>query len=168
MSENETLHQLTLFVGDFLVSPSLMQVSSKHRMTIAGSGPSSGESYASYDPHTSCWKTSQASLDGGLQVYSETLPRSGTMRNGKLYPLQPLVPRTLGRESLLWPTLTKSDGAMRLRFSIEALTKRHYNQTPGGGQCILNEEMAAFFDLSPTPTFCEWMMGFPLNWTCSE
>jgi hypothetical protein len=48
----------------------------------ADSGLNSLESFARFDPETSSWKTRQCSLDGGLESYSETWPRWGTMRCG--------------------------------------------------------------------------------------
>ncbi len=70
----------------------------------ADSGASMPEPLASYDPATSSWRTSQLSLDGGLTEFSETWPRSGTMRNGKCFP-PPMSERpTSGNDSGLWPT----------------------------------------------------------------
>ena len=62
-------------------------------------------SLARYDRDTSLWKTSQLCLDGGLETFSETWPRSGMMRSGTAYRLPPLVRLTKGTASGLWPTL---------------------------------------------------------------
>ena len=161
------LNQLTLFVGGSRVNRSLTQVCEMHRMMLGGYGPSFSESFANYDRDSSSWKTCQVSWEGDLRLFSGTLPKSGMMRNGKLYRRRRLAPHRFERESLLWPTPTKSD-AMRLRFSIESLTKRYHNPHKRGGQAILNEELAAMFGCSPTPIFYEWLMGFPLNWTLVE
>lgn len=40
-------------------------------------------SLARYDPDTRSWRTAQFSLLGGLELFSETWPRWGTMRNGE-------------------------------------------------------------------------------------
>lgn len=61
-------------------------------------------SLASFDPDTSSWRTSQLSLLGGLDEFSETWPRSGMTRNGTAYRLQPLAPLTGGTGSGLLPT----------------------------------------------------------------
>lgn len=61
-------------------------------------------SLARYDRDTSLWKTSQLCLDGGLETFSETWPRSGMMRSGTAYRLPPLVRLTKGTVSGLWPT----------------------------------------------------------------
>src|SRR5690606_35527329 len=76
----------------------------------AGSGRSTPESFASYDPATSSWRTSQHSLFGGLSEFSETWPRSGTMRSGIAYPRPPLAPRTSVTGSSLSPVGPNSDG----------------------------------------------------------
>jgi hypothetical protein len=63
--------------------------------TIVGYGPSSPEPFASYDPASSSWRTSQASLwEAEWTPYSETWPSSGMTRNGRAFPRRPLVPRT--------------------------------------------------------------------------
>jgi hypothetical protein len=61
-----------------------------------GCGPSSPGSLARYDRGTSSWRTSQLCLDGDWERFSETWPRSGTMRSGIAYPLPPLAHRTYG------------------------------------------------------------------------
>ena len=60
----------------------------------AGSGLSLPGSFASYDPDSLSWKTYQHCLDGGLETYSETWPRAGTMRDGTAYLHKPLAPLT--------------------------------------------------------------------------
>jgi hypothetical protein len=71
---------------------------------VADYGQSSRGSLAKFDRATSSWKTLQCSLVEGLDVFSETWPRSGMMRNGTAYQLPPLVRLTGGIESGLWPT----------------------------------------------------------------
>lgn len=57
-------------------------------------GRSSPESLATFDPATRSWRTSQLCLDGGLETFSATWPRSGIASNGIAYRLPPLVPLT--------------------------------------------------------------------------
>lgn len=61
-------------------------------------------SFARYDRDSSLWKTPQCSLLEGLDVFSETWPRWGTMRNGACWELMTLAPRTNEIESGLLPT----------------------------------------------------------------
>jgi hypothetical protein len=74
-----------------------------------GSGPSMPESFASYDPATSLWRTSQLSLVGDLEPFLETWPRAGMTRNGIAFPLLPLAPLTAATGSSSWPTPTVRD-----------------------------------------------------------
>jgi hypothetical protein len=92
-------------------------------------GASSLESFASYDPDTSSWRTSQHSLLGGLETFSETWPRSGMVRGGTAYPLPPSAPLTDETGSLSWPTPNtigyRSDGELRL-LAIRCATREEY------------------------------------------
>ena len=82
--------------ADFLASPSVSRVIARQAKTSATSGPSGLTSFAKFDPDTSCWKTFrgcyQPRVDGSLETYSETFPRSGLMRNGTLYQRQASEP----------------------------------------------------------------------------
>ena len=54
-------------------------------MTRATSGLNSQGSFAFFDPATRSWRTSAATLDSGFPMFSGTLPKRGSMRNGWLY-----------------------------------------------------------------------------------
>ena len=62
--------------------------------SAAGSGGSSTESFASFDPDSLSWRTSQLSVLGDSPEFSGRWPRSGTMRSGIAYPLKPSAPLT--------------------------------------------------------------------------
>ena len=66
-------------------------------------------SLAKYDRDSCSWKTRQCSLLGGLDEFSETWPKWGSMRDGEFLELS--MPATLmdGKEYGLWPTPRKSD-----------------------------------------------------------
>lgn len=51
----------------------------------AGYGARWPESLAKYDPDTRSWRTAQYSLLGGLDEFSETWPRWGTMQNAEFW-----------------------------------------------------------------------------------
>jgi hypothetical protein len=72
--------------------------------TTDGSGPSSPDAFAYYDPDTSSWRTSQGSLFEEWATFSETWPLSGMTQSGQAYLRPPLVPRTFDGESSSWPT----------------------------------------------------------------
>lgn len=59
---------------------------------------------ANYDPSTSSWRTSQRCFLGGWETFSETWPRSGMMRSGIAFQLQPLVRLTDETAYGYWPT----------------------------------------------------------------
>lgn len=73
---------------------------------------------ARFDRDTSTWRTPQSSLLEGLDEYSETWPRWGSMRNGESWERQTLGPITSAIESGLWPTPNcagyRSDGELLL------------------------------------------------------
>ena len=73
-------------------------------------GDSMPASLASYDPASSSWRTSQACFLSEWEPFSETWPRSGTMRRGTAYPLPPLAPLTDEIGSGLLPTPNTMDG----------------------------------------------------------
>ena len=72
--------------------------------SAADCGPSSPGSLARYDRATHSLKTWQLCLDGEWETFSATLPRSGSMRSGELFPLPTWAPRTAASASGLWPT----------------------------------------------------------------
>ena len=60
---------------------------------------------ASWNPTRDCWETSQGDLLSGLSdVFSETWPRSGSMRSGTAYERPTSEPLTDGSASSLLPT----------------------------------------------------------------
>lgn len=77
--------------------------------------------FAKYDRATSSWKTAQRSLVEDLELYSETWPKSGTMRNGVCWEQVTLERRITESESGYWvgtPTaewaLGQTDSRVRL------------------------------------------------------
>lgn len=92
------------------VSPTVQPESGKVPPTIVTSGLSSSESFASFGPDGSWLKMSQdyyqVMMDGSLEPFLGTWPRSGTMRNGNAFRRRPLVRRIFGTGSTSWPTPT--------------------------------------------------------------
>jgi hypothetical protein len=122
------------------------------------SGASMPVSLANYDPGSSSWKTSQGCLISGWEPFSETWPRSGTMRRGIAYPLPPLAPIIGETVSGLLPTPTTSEhtgpghaaqGGMNLRTFVASFP------TPTAKANMMAPSMqkwAAHRNLWPTPT----------------
>ena len=68
------------------------------------SGRNTGALLAKYDPASSSWRTFQACLVSGWQLFSESFPRSGSMRSGTVSQLAPSAPLTDEIGSGLLPT----------------------------------------------------------------
>ena len=124
--------------------------------------------------------------------------RSGTMRNGTVYPLPPLAPLTAGTESGLWPTPRAQDskhaaatewelttahagtvGSLRVQVikrswpTPNAGLEKHSTNGPYWENRIAKKrqrdiQMAVYQQTGSgalNPTWVEWLMGFPLEWT---
>lgn len=149
---------------------------------------------ARFDLDTSSWRTSQHSLLGGLEEFSGTWPRSGTMQSGTAYQLTPLVPRIDETASGLWPTPTVAGGGNPPGRLIRR--GNHYVR-PSGKKAHLGLDQAVKLWPSPTardtkgrdancreggpslpevlfrqtgsgrlnPPWVEWLMGFPIGHT---
>ncbi len=124
-------------------------------------GSSMPESLASYDLDSQSWKTSALSLFGDSIEFSGALPKSGMMRNGKIYAL-PMSARPIdGNESGLLPTPTKSDCAAR-----RPSKNWDGNDLPSVMWVICGgKENLSKPPLKLHPEFVEWLMGYPLGWT---
>jgi hypothetical protein len=81
----------TLSQRDSLASRGQSQEAEREPRTNDGSGLTSSDWFARYDPEASSWKTSQVSFMEELNTFSETWPRSGSMRNGQVFEHQTLV-----------------------------------------------------------------------------
>jgi predicted DNA-binding protein YlxM (UPF0122 family) len=104
-----------------------------------GCGESSPGSFASYDPTTCSWRTSQLSVFGGLDEFSATWPRSGMTRSGTAFLLSPSAPLTCATASSSLPTPTASHAG--------------WNRSPSRGAKVrLSLERMASTGLWPTPT----------------
>jgi hypothetical protein len=90
----------------------------------AACGPNTPGSFAWYDRDSQLWRTWQHSLLGGLIEFSETWPRAGMTRNGTAFRLWPLVPRTSGIESFLWPTPNVPNGGRSVPEDADWTTPR--------------------------------------------
>lgn len=99
----------TLSQQDFLANRGQSQDSEKELMTNDGSGLLSSDWFAKYDHEASSWRTSQVSFMEELNTFSETWPRSGSMRNGQVFEHQMLAHPIAERGSLSWATATALD-----------------------------------------------------------
>ena len=130
-------------------------------------GESSQGFLASFDPITSSWRTPQLLLTGDLEEFLQTLPRSGSMRNGQLRVRAPWVPHTHGKGCSLWPTLLRPNGGRSVPQDAN-WTSGATAYTKDGRKIQVGVESAVRRVFGPgpvNPEFAEWLMGFPIGWT---
>ena len=164
---------LTWFLA---VSPARTSAPPGRETGLPESGADSGwkwrESSVKYDQASASWKTRQCSLLGGLETYSETWPRWGTMRNGECWGRQTWERRTSETGSGLLPTpLASNTKAHHMRGADKGKQRvpRSYLRWPtptksdggGGPGCSgraggLNLRTAVTF---PTPLARDWKNG---------
>lgn len=121
----------------------------------AASGVRWRELFAMWSRPASMWRTLQRSLDGGLGSYSETWPRSGSMRSGMCSARQKLALGTSGKESgSLLPTPSGVNGGTNNtmgRVDEWGGSSNPLRGTVIGSMCL--------------PEFEELVMGWPIGWT---
>jgi len=148
-------------------------------------------SFVKYDPATSLWRTHQCSLLGGLDEFLETWPQWGLMRDGECWEQRTLEQTIRGTESGLspngvdsfhTPNTTELDGGSNSRKALKKKLEKY--PTPNTGMyrnlnynkelCIKRAEkhqtdlaMVSImkFGGQLNPTWVEWLMGWPLQWT---
>lgn len=140
---------------------------------------------ALYDRDSCSWRTSQACLAlppqeslGQFQEYLETWPRSGSMRNGKVYRRPPLVPLTYEIEYSYLPTPQANLGKFeRVSQMAKGQVVSWFNQEstgfrPSGARIgsslawcreFIQEHLRTGGELNPE--WLEALMGFPIGWT---
>ena len=134
----------------------------------ADSGTPCGGSFTKYDPATSSWRTSQRCFFEGLEPFSETWPRWGSMRGGECWELPTLEARNPANASGLWPTLKASDGdqysknyayfvrRQKIAPDLPVIVALNTPPTPLGYFGRIN------------PAWAEWLMGWPTGWTAFD
>jgi len=136
---------------------------SKKEPALASSLNSS-ESFAQYDPNTSCWKTSQPLFPKDSTPFSDRWPRQGMTRNGLAFRLAMWEPSIsgIGGGSLPTPTAREhKDSGPNVNYQ-----KLKDKSRLSGVLVIWRRESGATGD--PTylnPSFVEEMMGYPVGWT---
>jgi hypothetical protein len=131
------------------------------------SGTSTPELLASYDRDSQSWKTSALSLFEGSIPYSGALPRSGTMRNGRIY-APPMSERpTDGNACGYLPTPCKSDGE---HFGKEKWIFNSRAKRLSDGRAPPTEKATYLLleaNIPPKywPEIYEDLMGYPRSWT---
>jgi hypothetical protein len=89
-------HKWTPSQVAFLVNRFHQQDLEKEHPMTDTSGPNLPEPFAYYDPSLSSWRTFQLSLEHpNGELFSQTWPKQGTMRSGRLYEHQTWEPPTV-------------------------------------------------------------------------
>ena len=152
-------------------------------------GQSSPACLAWFDPDSHSLRTAQCSLFEDSTACYLALPRSGTMRNGRVYPRPPLALPTSEIESGYWQTPVADDCMDRAKGKVNSRgepklsaqvklwptpTKSDGTGGPGcsgrdGGQNLRtavakSEQIGG----SLNPTWVEWLMAWPLGYTVSR
>jgi hypothetical protein len=176
---------LTAFLAGFHARTSVSQTPLQPVSMEPGldSGANTPASFARLSPDGSGWKTAQCSLLEDSQKSLRTLPRSGSMRSGKLYQRPTLaLPTSESAYGSLLPTLTvcgnynrkgasatSGDGLATVLKRLPTLVARDY-RSPGRSRLERTGSKAG--DCLPqviggplNPTWCEWFMGWPIGWT---
>jgi hypothetical protein len=147
-----------------------------------GCGESLSAWFARLSPGSSEWRTPQTSLLEDWELFSETWPRSGSMRSGTCYLRQTLAPTIcVSASGSLLPTLTVNGNGNRpypgkksgygLATAVALLPTLTTIGLNGGSN---SRRATAKRGESPThrgplnPDWCEWFMGFPIGWTASS
>lgn len=163
------------------------------QVSEADSGTNMPASLASWDRDSLQWRTSQRSLIEGLMPFAGPFPTWGLMRSGELYQRAPLVPRNTGNVFFCWPTPNAMSGTLLRQRETPACFASHRRRHADKGQRkqltlevavkafptgpipwtqeemirhILSTPLGSMREHGETnPTWCEWLMGFPMGWT---
>lgn len=121
---------------------------------LSGNQPRSGSSSKTSAPFA---------IEDWIEFSGRSL-RSGMMRNGIVYPLQPSALLTKGTGSGSWPTPTANGS---IRCSMKAAYKEAKRLHPQGRYTLATKmaEMVGPVNGFLNPVWIEWLMGFPLGWT---
>ena len=129
----------------------------------ADSGRKWPGSFAKYDRDSSLWRTHQCSLLGGLDVFSETWPAWGSMRNGECWERETVgafIPETEFGLSLPTTVANEYSGTSKKRF-VGSPHFRGAKMSEGLRTCETDPRYL-------NPSFAELVMGWPLGWTGPE
>lgn len=125
---------LTSFLAGFRAKTSVRRIRTRRVSTASAAdcGVITSASFATYDQHSFSWKTCQLSLLEGLDEYSGTWPRSGTMRSGVCSVQTILVPITVENacgSSPMLPTPTAGDAKASGSAGYSTSSGRHSGVT---------------------------------------
>lgn len=153
----------------------LLELAQASKASVQDSGKNTLAWFASYDLSSSSWKTRQVCLVPDLELFSETWPRSGTIRGGIASQRATLAPITRETGFGLLPTMEASNTkAIAMRSAgrsprdftkpLPTLTRRDWKSSSMGRQGN-SRPLSEHMNGPLNPRWGEWFMGFPLGWT---
>ena len=153
--------QLTLFAED---SPAKTLASQEKEQdlqeSVADCGLNSTDLLKNSSRRMSLQKTLQPFvLEDWIKCLGHSM-RSGMMRNGIVYPLQPLAPLTVETEYGLWPTPTLQDTPHK-KMVLTSTGRRLSKNGKSSHSLNLADKVGGQLN----PQWVEWLMGFPIGHT---
>jgi len=192
LTESHGEELLTLYREGFHAKTSQLQEKAQELMeNEAECGEKWRGSFTKYSQDSCSWKTHQCSLLGDLEEFSETWPQWGLMRDGECWEQQTLEQTIRGTEygfvpngvdNFHTPNTTGLDGGSNSRRALkkkienwptpvtrdykdtgtqESMT-RQLNKRESPGLALM---VGAATGGKLNPTWVEWLMGWPLEWT---
>jgi hypothetical protein len=151
MTENHGEDELMLFAVDSLAKTFPVQEKVQELLMAQDQdyGLKCPESFAKYDRDLYLWKTAHFLPLGDLELFLETWPKWGLMRNGECFAVTTPADFTEEAEFGFWPTPTKSDS-------------RNWIST---FHSLRNPKLSGRQPLEIHPNLHETLMGWPIEWT---
>ena len=155
---------LTLYLEDFRAKTSQLQ---EEETDLMENDQECGERWhgllGRYDLDSHLWRTVQCSLLEDLNDALQTLPRWGMTVGGELY-LRPISEQITDVNVFgLWPTPNAWDGKRGPRSAENLATKKHQISLVTAVKHSETTDHQIGGQLNPT--WVEWLMGWPLEWT---
>ena len=193
LTESRGNDLLMLYLVDFHAKTLVQQEKEPELMeSVQECGGKWQGSFTKYDQDMRLWKTHQCSLLGDLDEFSEIWPQWGLMRDGECWEQQTLE-QTIrgigsgfspnGVDSFHTPNTTGLDGGSNsrkaLRKKMEKFPTPQASDNRDRGnmsnpsiqrRAAIGKQIMLSQSVHPTsgklnPTWVEWLMGWPLEWT---
>jgi hypothetical protein len=144
----------------------------KEQMTLDTSGHGLKKLLANYDPLTSYWKTSKATLPLDSPKSLLTLPKSGSMQSGQLFDVG-ATHRRARLYVLAYPNDRKRERVWEMpKLGIGYNSRANLQMQEGRFNSVIDRWETVLDRSYPppledgklNPVFVEWMMGLPEGW----
>ena len=155
----QRFQDVTCFLGDSLVNHTVLPDEGSGQMTNDGYGQHSKIPFAIFDRDSLSWRTSQACLLPNLEMSWEDWPKSGLMRNGRLYALPNLARHINGKGSLSLATPNARD------YKDVSRGRGFLSQRQRHSPSIATELLKAGAAWNQLSEAYASAMGFPSQWS---